>query len=334
MENSTANVPETIRIEAKARALKIIEANKGCISYVRPEDLETATLFIPVVTAIIPVKQEFHEFIPNIGIMPRVPLMNRIREAAGVGITRTDTVQESEDVWVATSYGEKRKPDGTMEPDTATYEFNANTRSEMDFIKHPEKYTTDIAKRKHLLELRNFGRSKAETGSQLRLIAKLAKIERSFKTEADLLRGMVVLRYDRNVNGVLADPGLRQAALGQMLGAKDAVFGPQPAPLGIEMKDDAPAPRTFDAETGEMIEKPAATFEDDLPWEDEKPEPSALDAAKDALRAYMKKALPQKALDQINAALSDSAVTLETVNALVDRCAAYVQKRAEKRGAA
>ncbi len=325
MNTTTSNVPDTIRLEAKARALKVIEANKGCISYVRAEDLETATLFIPIVTAIIPVKQEFHEFIPGIGIMPRVPLMNRIREAAGVNITRTDTVQESEDVWVATSYGEKRMPDGTMLPDNAVYEFSAKTRAERDYIKKPEDYKTDIAKQKHLLDLRLFGRSKAETGAQLRLIAKLAKIERSFKTEADLARGMILWRVDRNVNGVLADPGLRQAALGQMLGATDAVFGPlNDTPLGIEMKtEEQPAP--VDAE------QPAPA--DD--WEEEpppKPEPDPMDVAKDQLRGYLKRMMPAKGVGEINNMLDNPEATLQQISMLIDRCEVYLQKRAEKQG--
>jgi hypothetical protein len=329
MNTTTANVPDDIRREARDRALKVIEANKGCISYVRPEDLETATLFIPIVTAILPVKQEFHEFIPGIGIMPRVPLMNRIREAAGVNITRTDTVQESEDVWVATSYGEKRMPDGTMLPDNAVYEFSAKTRAERDYIKDGEqepakrKYTTDIAKQKHLLELRLFGRSKAETGAQLRLIAKLAKIERSFKTEADLLRGMILWRVDRNVNGVLADPGLRQAALGQMLGATDAVFGPQAAaPLGIEMR---PEPTTPPA----AAEQPAPA--DD--WDERPPEPDPVTVAKDQLRGYLQKAMPAKGVSEINAILDNQAATLQDVSLLIDRCEAYLQLAREKRRA-
>ncbi|HXK36401.1 MAG TPA: hypothetical protein VJ553_02370 [Candidatus Paceibacterota bacterium] len=318
--NPTENIPARIQAEARNRALKIIEANKGCISYVRPEDLLTADLFIPIVTAILPVKQEFHEFIPNIGIMPKVPLMNRIREAAGVNITRTDTAQESEDVWVATSYGEKRMPDGTMLQDNAVYEFSAKTRAERDYIKKPDDYKTDIAKRKHLLDLRLFGRSKAETGAQLRLIAKLAKIDRSFKTEADLLRGMILWRVDRNVNGVLADPGLRQAALGQMLGATDAVFGPlNVAPLGIEMKqEEATAPVA--------AEQPAPVD----PWDEKPPEPDPVAVAKDQLRSYLQKAMPAKGVSEINAMLDNPEATLQDVSLLIDRCESYLQKRSEK----
>ena len=267
---STENVLDVIWQEAKVKALAIIAQNKGCISYVRPEDLETANLFIPVVSVIIPIKQEFHEYIDNIGIMPRVPLMNRIREGAGVNIHRTDTRQESDDIWVAQSFGDKRMPDGTMQPDSAVYEFNAKIRAERDFLKHPDKYGTDIQKRKHHLELQLFGRSKAETGAQLRLIAKLAKIERSFRTEADLLRGMILSRVDRNVNGIMADPNMRGAIIQHALGSTEQVFGPKE----IEAQSAAAPQRKIDPDSGEITEQApmeegqADLFHDDIPFEE------------------------------------------------------------------
>ncbi len=332
MDSITANVPESIRIEAKARALAVLGSEPGCVSLIRPEDLETAALFIPVVSIIKPSREDFYDPIPKVGIMAKPPLMNLIREKAGVEITRTDTAKRGEWIWHAHAYGQKRMPDGTMAPDDAAYEFDAEKRAEMDILRKPDDYKTETSKRLHLLEVAKFGEQRAVTGAQHALICKMAKVARAFRTPEELMRGMKVLRIDRNVNGVLADPGMRQAVLGQFLGAKEAVFGPQPAPLGIEMKDDA-APRTVDADTGEMVEKPA-TFDDDLPWEDEKPEPSALDAAKDALRAYLDQNMSPKAVLEIRAALNDNAATLPQINSLVDRCAAWIQKRAEKRGAA
>ncbi len=332
MNEQTANVPEQIRQEAKAKALKVIETNKGCISYVRPEDLETASLFVPIVTAVIPVKQEFHEFIPNIGIMPQVPLMNRIREAAGVNINRTDTTQESEDVWVGHSFGDKRMPDGTMQPDDAVYEFNAKTRAERDFLNKPDKYKTEIEKQKHLLELRLFGRSKAETGAQLRLIAKLAKIERSFKTEADLLRGMIVLRVDRNVNGILQDPNMREAVIQHALGATEAVFGPKQ----IEA-EGKPAPRTVDEQSGEVLEQPKAdpeqpeldTFEDDIPWQ-ETPENITIRGLKNFLELKDPKLIAsggwKQAVELINGTLNKDGATLEEMKKLIERTERWLKK--------
>jgi hypothetical protein len=280
MSNETQNVPDTIREEAKQRALKIISENPGCISYVRPEDLETASLFIPVITVIKPVKEEFHDYIPDIGIMPKVPLMQRIREGAGVNIHDTDVAKQSEYIWIAHSSGDQRMPDGTMEPADAVYEFDAEKRAELDFINDKKnRYTTDIAKRKHVLELCKFGASKAETGAQLRLICKLAKIQRSFKTEADLMRGMILSRVDRNVNGIMADPGMRSAIIQHALGATEDVFGPKQITAASEVDEPAEeqkpaaAPqRKLDYESGEVPPEPeqqegqADLFHDDIPF--------------------------------------------------------------------
>lgn len=212
---------------AKSRALEIIEANPGCVSYVKPEDLETQSLFIPIVSVIKPAREEFHDPIPGIGIMAKVPLMNLICEKAGVNIHRTETTKRSEYVWIAHCFGDKRQPDGTMLARDASYEFDAEKRAELDFINKPDNYRTEVLRRKHVLELCKFGEQKAVTGAQLALIHKLAKIPPSFKTPEELMRGMIVFRIDRNVNGILADPQMRRAAVALAVGASDQLFGPQ-----------------------------------------------------------------------------------------------------------
>jgi len=326
METITSNLPDTIRREARDRALKVIEANPGCASYVRPEDLETATLFIPVVSVVKPTKEDFYDPIPGIGIMAKPPLVNLLKEKAGVNIVRTDTEKRGEYVYVAHCFGEKRQPDGTMLQGDASYEFDAEKRAELDAINQPQKYNGDIAKRKHLLETAKFGEQRAVTGAQFSLIHKLAHVSRSFKTPEELMRGMIVCRIDRNVNGVLADPGLRQAALGQLLDSKTAVFGPMngAAPLGIEMKAEAqPAP---------AAEPPSDPWDEEPPKPE--PEPDPVDAAKDQLRGYLKKIAKPNALNDINTMLANKEATLQDVNLLIDRCETYLQKRAEKRGAA
>jgi hypothetical protein len=350
MDSITENVPETIRIEAKARALKIIEANPGCASYVRPEDLETASIFIPVVSVVKPTKDDFYDQIPGVGIMAKPQLVNLLREKAGVTVTRTDTQKRGEYVWVAHCWGEKRQGDGSMLQQDASYEFDAEKRAELDAINQPTKYGTEIAKRKHLLELAKFGEQRAVTGAQHGLIHKLAHVARSFKTPEELMRGMIVCRIDRNVNGVLADPGMRQAALGQFLGAKENVFGPQTPPLAIEMKADAPVDvpaRRFDRETGEEITEPAPAtaeegqtdlFEDDpLPEPAPKAKPPAPDpvkVAKDRLRAYLRRPLPTKGIEAVNATLDNASATVADIEAIIGRCDRTLAKHMEKAGAA
>lgn len=275
MDSTTSNVPDTIRQEAKQRALKIIEQNPGCASYVRPEDLETQNLFVPVVSIIKPTAEEFHKFIPGIGILPKVPLMNTIAEKAGVNIHRTDTAKRSEYVWTGHSFGDKRMPDGTLRTDDASYEYDVQKRAELDFLKDSEKqpderkYTSEIAKRKYILELCKFAEQKAVTGAQLALIHKLAKIPASFKTAEELTKGMIVCRVDRNVNGIMQDPNMRGAIIQHALGATTDVFGPKQ--IEAQPAESAPVPRTVDVESGEVL-TPAADpvqadlFEDDVPW--------------------------------------------------------------------
>ncbi len=288
-DNNTQNVPEIIRQEAKERALKIIEANQGCISCVRPEDLNTQSLFIPVVSVIKPTPEDFYDPIPEVGIMMKPPLTNKIREMAGIEILRTETEKRGEYIWHAHVFGQKRQPDGTMLKDDASYEFDAEKRSEMDVLGNPKKYATDIDKRMHLLKVAKFGDQRSVTGAQHALIHKLAKIPRSFKSAQELMRGMIVCRVDRNVNGILQDPGMRQAVIEHALGATEAVFGPPSKQ--IEAQSESAPERKLTAEevqTGEVTEiEPVENgqkdmFKDDIPW-DEDPK----DIARRGLRNFL-----------------------------------------------
>jgi hypothetical protein len=325
MDSTTNNVPETIRQEAKARALKIIEANAGCTSYVKAEDLETQSLFIPVVSVIKPTADEFHKFIPTIGILPKVPLMNLIREKAGVNIHRTETSKRSEYIWAGHAFGDKRMPDGTMLADDALYEYDAEKRAELDFLKDSEKpkaeqkYTTAIEKRKHILENCKFGDQKAATGAQLALIHKLAKIPASFKTPEELMKGMIVCRIDRNVNGIMADPNMRDAVIQHALGATVDVFGPKQIQ------------RTVEVESGELLRPvaengqiPLDTFEDaPAPA----PEKTITEKARDMLESYRDKikASP-KATKLLDDLMAKKDATLEEINSAIDRFENWLRK--------
>jgi hypothetical protein len=250
MSDTTNNVPDVIRQEAKAKALAILNSEPGCISYVRPEDLETAALFIPVVSIIKPTAEDFYPPIPKIGIMAKPPLVNLLREKAGIDILRTETEKRGEFIWHAHVFGQKRQPDGTMLSDDANYEFDAEKRSELDALNQPDKYRTDIDKRRHLLETAKFGEQRAVTGAQHALIHKLAHCARSFTTPQELMRGMKVLRIDRNVNGIMADPNMRGAIIQHALGSTEQVFGPKE----IEKQSAAAPQRRIDPDSGEITE--------------------------------------------------------------------------------
>lgn len=318
---------------AKSRALKIIEANPGCMSYVRPEDLETQSLFVPIVSVIKPALGEFHDPIPGIGIMAKVPLMNTIREKAGVNIHRTETTKRSEYVWVAHCIGDKRQPDGTMLSQDASYEFDAEKRAELDFIndassKYP-KYTTEALKRKHVLELCKFGEQKAVTGAQLALIHKLAKIPPSFKTPEELLRGMIVCRIDRNVNGILADPQMRQAATQLALGASESIYGPRPvraiaSGAGLEIPaEEVHEPEPDDDPFGEKEAAAQAAAQ----AAEAKPELDPRAEARLKLEEWLlSDVLKGSAKAVIRAQLADQAATLEALQDTIRRCNEFEER--------
>ena len=341
-DSTTPNTPATILQQAKNRALKIIEQNQGCMSYVGPEDLATASLFIPTVSVIKPTREDFYDPIPGVGIMAKPQLVNLLKEKAGIEILRTDTEKRGEWVWKAHVFGQKRQPDGTMLPEDASYEFDAEKRAELDAINQPQKYGTEIAKRKHLLELAKFGEQRAVTGAQHALIHKLAHVARSFKSPEELMRGMIVCRVDRNIDGVLADPNMRAAALDHMLGSTEKLYGPEQ-----KLLDAPPAKRTVDPHSGEVIEGQTAEgeegqseidFDDEFPGEPGPKQTSPEDTARAMLQEFLDRKLPEKggwktACDLIRVTLADPKANLTALNSLIDRCNAYLQKQSERRTA-
>lgn len=314
--------------EAKQRALKVIEQNQGCVSYVRPEDLDTAALFLPVVSVIKPTKEDFYDPIPGVGIMAKPQLVNLLREKAGVNIIRTETEKRGEWVYHAHVYGEKRQPDGSMLTGDAAYEFDCEKRAELDAINQPNKYGTPVAARKHLLELAKFGEQRAVTGAQHALIHKLAHVARSFKSPDELMRGMIVLRIDRNVDGLLRDPQMRQAAMNLMLGKRDEIYGPGEStvtPAAIAAPAE-PAPADDDGFADAPDEQPpfaapAAAAPD--PRDQVRAQLNAIlaDTAKrDTLSKKLDKASGKSAVDLIAEAVSDEAATADALQALLTRC--------------
>jgi hypothetical protein len=340
----TKNVPEAIHQEAKAKALAVIEANKGCALCFRVEDLDTAALFIPRVIAIKPIKEDFHEYIPEMGILPKVPLQSTFLREAGINVTRTETRKEGKYLFVAHAFGEKLAADGTMQQADATYEFDCEARAERDFLKdsqkdkNKQKYATDLEKKKHLNDLLIKARAIAETGAHWRLTRRMASIPASFKTAEELMRGLLVIRIERNVNGVLAMPGMQQAAINHMLGATETVFGPKQIT------------RTVDEQTGEMLDQPAAAAEEGqgglFPESAEekelerKPELTPEEKLKILLKEQMEKIPSDLVIKQgnvrelIQKTLDKKDATAIEINAWLDRCQQYFQNVQARNGGA
>jgi hypothetical protein len=338
---STETTSIAIREQAKARALKIIEENQDCTSYVRPEDLNTQSLFIPVVSVIKPTEEDFYPPIPKVGIMARPPLVNLIREKAGIEILRTDTQQVGRWVFKAHVYGQKRQPDGSMLPGDAAYTFDVETRAELDFLNQPDKYGSEVAKKRHMLEMAKTGEQRAVTGAQHALIHKLAHVARSFQSPKELMRGMIVCRIDRNVDGVLADPNMREAAISHMLGVRRELFGPDPS---VRQAAALPAPEETAGEASVAApEQPQqAAAEDEGQMEFPAPPPKApaggsthrQDLEQRLVKFGQDERLPASAHEIIKAQLEDPFTKEEALQDTIVRCEQYLSKRGTKKGSA
>ena len=333
MNDSTQNVPETIRQEAKARALKVIEANKSCALCFKIEDLDTQPLFYPVVVAIKPIKEDFHEYIPDIGILPKVPLQSTFLRENDIKITRTDHTKESKYVYIAHAFGEKRMSDGTMRPADATYRYDCEARAKRDFLKDQikskdkQKYVTEYSREKHLNDLDINADSIAETGAHWRLARRLGCIPASFKTAEELMRGLLVMRVERDNAAMIAlatqNPAIGMQVLDNALGAKQLIYGPK-------QLEAVPTQRTVDIESGEIIKQPPAgeLFEDDIP--EMPPEKTPLDSAREVLAGFRETfKRSSKALKLIGDTLDkkDPASTLDEVNGAIDLLSAYLQQK-------
>lgn len=319
MDSTTSNVPEAIRLEAKQRALKIIAANQSAISFVCLEELDCQALFVPVITILKAGPDDFHSLGGGVK-MPKSYYTNQIAEATGVNILDVRVTKEGEYIWHGHASGERRMPDGTLRHGAQEYEFDAGKRAEEDWLKDAAKYPTDISKRRHVLEYAKFGMQRASSGARLALIRYLAQIPTGFTAET-ISKAMIFNRVDRNVNGILADPGLRSAAIGHMLGATEAIFGPAkqleapsaPEPVAAESEPDP---------------------EDTFPGESPAKEPELTPAAKLklTLQGYLDLKRPEKggwktACDLIRAMIADEGATIEAVNNLIDRTESYLQQR-------
>ncbi len=337
MNNETTNVPDVIRQEAKDKALKIIQKTEGAISFVRESELDTQALFVPVVTVIKASEEDFHNIQGGVK-MPKSHYTNQIAEATGVDIVDVRVTKTGEFTWSGHAEGERRQPDGTMRKGSGEYEFDAEKRAEEDFLKDAAKYTSEISKRKHVLELARFGAQRASTGARLALIRYLAGIPTGFTSE-NIRKAMIFVRVDRNVNGILQDPNMRQAAIQHALGAGEAVFGPAEAPAGLPASPEArrieaqPAAEPEGQPEGNggegESEPPTDGFTDDIPWEE-----SDEEIARRALENFLslkdtrleKSKYWPGAKDVIRATLDDKKATLAAMQDLIKKTEGWLKQ--------
>ena len=209
-----------------SKALEIIEKyrNDRALVYVRPEDLNTQKMFIPQITVIPAIPEDFHEKPISGKMMPKGHHVDRIGEAAGIKFISEGcgTHKAGPHIWVGRAIGKRRMPDGTWRESTPQeYEFDADVRAKLETgLKEGPKFENKVD------ELCKFGRQRASTGARLRVIRELTGIPIAFGKE-DFQRAIVVSRIDINSDAMLEDPEMRQAAIAYAVGAQQALFGPQ-----------------------------------------------------------------------------------------------------------
>lgn len=236
MATKQENLPA---VQTPENALQLVQKHKSNkdLVFVKEEDLRTQTMFVPVVTVIHATQDDFHNISGN--LMPKGYQTDRIGHAAGVKFIAENcgTRKEGEDVYVGYAQGEKRLPDGTWLPSSVCeYEFDVNTRAEEDFIndskKDKPKYTKEIDKKAHILQLKKFARQRAGTGARLKVIRELVGIPISFKPP-EIHKAMVFSRVAPNTDLFLSDPELRELAIKAALGASQTIYGPKAGLLGV-----------------------------------------------------------------------------------------------------
>ncbi len=217
------------------KALQLVEKHKGQqdLVFVAEEDLRTQAMFLPEVVIIHSTPDDFHNISGK--FMPKGHQTDRIGEAAGIDFLQQNCGTRAEQIDGNTAYvgfaqGRKQMPDGTWRTSSiCEYEFNPVLRAEEDFLRDAQKsqpkYTEQMKKALHLLELKKFGRARASTGARLRVVRELTGMPIAFKPE-QIKRAMVFCRIAVNTDLLLADPATREAAVKAALGVQTEIYGP------------------------------------------------------------------------------------------------------------
>ena len=232
---SDQNLPATID-----KAMQIVkeQKTKGSLIYVRDEDLQAQAMFVPEITVLETTPEDFHTIDGR--YQPKSHKTDQIGTAAGVSFIpeHCGTRIVDENIVVGFAQGKRRLPDGTFRTSNVQeYEFDCGVRAELDFLADTKgKYSSDIAKKKHILELRKFRTARASTGARLKVIRELVGIPISF-TAPQMRLPLVIGRISLNTDKLLEDPGTRGQVIQNMLGSADNVYGPAKV-LPVPGKDE------------------------------------------------------------------------------------------------
>jgi hypothetical protein len=167
------------------------------LTYYRENEVIKNELYSTQITEIIVNPDMFHNITGN--LYPKKGLTNDIGSASGIEFLPTvkdEPVYGDEIInpdgsksrklcgVKTTKQGRRMRPDGSWQLSSpCTYEFNWMDRAELDFIATPDKYKSEIAQRKHILELKKFASQRASTGAELMVIRELTGMPTAFKKE-------------------------------------------------------------------------------------------------------------------------------------------------------
>ena len=317
--------------------LQIIEEHekKQDLVFVRPEDLRTQRFFVPEITVLHAMPEDFH----NIGgsMMPKGYFTDRIGQAAGVDFIAANcgVRKDGETVFVGSAQGKRRLPDGSWRNSSVCeYCYDIEARSEEDFLKdskkkkEDQKYSTEIDRKQHILEMKRFAHQKAGTGARLRVIRELVGIPIGFNRE-QIQKAIVVSRVAVNTDELLSEPGMQAAAIQQAVGVQQQLFGPGQGHIERKViaEDAGLEIPVEDVHEPEEKKEERVPFADDIPW-NETPE----DVARRGLQHYLDNNaevyfLPEEPLSIVSSILATPNATLQALQDVEKRIKDYIARK-------
>jgi len=277
---------------------------------VKPEDLRASPL-LNVELSVVKIDPkdvrnggETH----NIGgqLSPSRSALDKIADATGITFDDelTGTRKEGKETYVGKAVGRRKNPDGTWRSATCEYEFDVEIRAK------------ECKSERDVLQLRKFARQRADTGARLRVIRALTGLKTGFAPE-ELEKPFVFARYTVNVQAMMDDPQMKQAAINQALGVSQEIYGPSE-------RNVTPEREALEAPAEEEPEAP-----DDDPFDEKEGDLSEEQKARIALEEWLNSdVLKESAKDLIRATLDDENATLAALLSLIERCKAYEAKKA------
>lgn len=264
---------------------------KGARDFTKPSHFELPELLEVHIEAVAVTYSDFHDLSGGVKY-PKKETIDKFGIAAGVSYKDlpSDGKRQRGEPFVCRSQAYTMGPDGQpIMGDVCVYEFDPELRAEEDFLKNPQKYQTEAAKRLKVLEFEKVGHQRANTGARSRATLSVLGLQTGFK---DLKPNEIFLFSRIMVN--TKNQLLAQAMINNLAGNTAALFGPKPGAQAIAAPTAEPRRLS-----------PEDDFDPSAVQPDANPYRSAL---KEALEKY-RGDLGPKAISAFEAALADEHTT-------------------------